>query len=119
MGLPLIIGGLAAYWLMYISSFDSSLDEPRSSWVDSGELGMVHHTRESVDSFKKRLGNPFGPYDTTDFLAGTALLGATYGVQAAMIIWGPPPVKALGAAWVVAPMADPIVFGLGAKYNPF
>jgi hypothetical protein len=44
---------------------------------------------------------------------GTIALGSMYLIQASMIIWGPPPVKAFGLAWAVIPMMDPFVFGLG------
>ena len=74
---------------------------------------------EEVDIWKRRFANPFGPYDRMDFIAGSVALGSTYIIQAGMILWGPPPVKALGIGWVAVPMGDPFVFGLGVKYNPF
>ncbi len=74
---------------------------------------------ESVERWKSRFANPFGPYDRMDVFAGGVALVSTYMLQASMIIWGPPPVKALGVAWVAFPMGDPFVFGLGVKYNPF
>jgi len=46
--------------------------------------------------------------------AGTGLVVLTYLAQATMIIWGPPPVKAIGIAWISFPMLDPITFGIGA-----
>jgi len=48
------------------------------------------------------------------FRAGAGLLLASYLVQAAMIYFGPPSVKAAGIAFAAFPGADPFIFGLGA-----
>jgi len=48
------------------------------------------------------------------FRAGTTFVILTYLAQATMIIWGPPPVKAFGIAWLSMPGLDPITFGIGA-----
>ena len=48
------------------------------------------------------------------FRAGAGLLLGSYLVQAAMIYFGPPPVKALGIAFAAFPGMDPFIFGLGA-----
>lgn len=44
---------------------------------------------------------------------GTAAVITMYLIQATMIVWGPPPIKALGVAWAAFPLMDPFVFGLG------
>ena len=45
---------------------------------------------------------------------GTGLLIASYLVQSAMILWGPPPVKAAGIAFAAYPFMDPFIFSVGA-----
>jgi len=44
---------------------------------------------------------------------GTGAVVASYLLQAGMILWGPPPVKAFGLAWAAFPGMDPIIFGIG------
>ncbi len=44
---------------------------------------------------------------------GIGLVVTTYLIQASMIIWGPPPVKAFGIAWAATPGQDPIWYGIG------
>lgn len=44
---------------------------------------------------------------------GTAAVISMYLIQATMIIWGPPPVKAFGVAWAAFPTMDLMVFTLG------
>ncbi len=46
--------------------------------------------------------------------AGAGLLVASYLVQAAMIVWGPPPVKAAGVWFAAQPGMDPFIFGIGS-----
>jgi len=46
--------------------------------------------------------------------AGWGLLIASYLVQSAMILWGPPPVKAAGVWFAGQPGMDPFVYGVGA-----
>ena len=44
---------------------------------------------------------------------GITLNVASYLAQAAMILWGPPPVKAAGISWAAFPGADPATYALG------
>ncbi len=44
---------------------------------------------------------------------GVTAVVSMYLIQASMIIWGPPPVKALGIAWAATPGMDPLMFGFG------
>jgi len=44
---------------------------------------------------------------------GITLNVASYLAQAAMILWGPPQVKAAGLAWAAFPGADPATYALG------
>ena len=53
------------------------------------------------------------PNDRQDIIFGTSFLLASYGIQIALLAFGPPWVKALGGAFAVAPMMDPFVFGTG------
>ena len=46
--------------------------------------------------------------------AGWGFLIASYLVQAGMILWGPPPVKAAGVWFAAQPGMDPLVYGIGA-----
>jgi len=45
---------------------------------------------------------------------GWGLLIASYLVQAAMIAWGPPPVKAAGVWFAVQTGMDPFIYSVGA-----
>ena len=105
-------------------------EQERAEFMGRLLLHMAKRSVETVHEFKqvaakdlnrikRAFANPFGPYDKVDFLSGAALVGSTYVAQAAMILWGPPPVKALGAAWVAVPMGDPFVFHFGVQHNPF
>ena len=44
---------------------------------------------------------------------GVTAVVSMYLIQASMIIWGPPPVKALGIAWAATPGMDPLMFSFG------
>ena len=44
---------------------------------------------------------------------GVAAVVVQYLLQAGMILWGPPPVKAAGVAWAAAPGADVLAYSFG------
>ncbi len=44
---------------------------------------------------------------------GVAAVLSMYVIGGSMILWGPPPVKAVGAAWMVMPGMDPLMFSFG------
>jgi hypothetical protein len=119
--LPFVVAG-AGFTMMY----GVLKAEEWYSSVSRDEFTPRHEPAPFTEAFpvwveraKSRFANPFGPYDRMDVVAGGTVLAATYFTQAAMILWGPPPVKAVGVAWVAFPMGDPFAFGLGVKYNPF
>ncbi len=53
------------------------------------------------------------PNDRQDIVFGTSFLVASYAIQVGLILFGPPPLKAFGGAFAVAPMMDPFIFGTG------
>ena len=109
--------GVDMYWVLdQESSFWRNLGWELSDFYEDDVAVFWRMARKVVRLAQhrgERFSSPFVPNDTQDVVFGSAFLFGSYIIQGGMILFGPPPVKAAGAAFAAFPGMDPVIFGLG------